>query len=1086
MHPKRTLALALTACALGPGAERGAASAAPASPLLASGQEVEASLTAGESHQWRARACADCYLRVVVEQRGCDLVLELVPPAGGAAVVVDGPSGRYGREWALVPGGGPGAWTVRLRSTPTGGSGDYRLQVTEVAADLDGPPDSELEAELAWTEASAAYVAGDLVKRERALGRLEQALPTFRRAGDPRRASEALLLVAELSRAAGRDDGVAELLDEAVAGWRAAGDRFGEAQALTTAAFVSWSAGRVSEAIASYQGALGLYRELGHPYGVAQVLNNLGHAHLYRGEPRPARSHFLEALDAAREAAAPHLEAALLNNLGGVHEVLGELSDAIRYFERARELHAGLGRRREEARALANLGAAHRSLGDYVAALERYLEARELFRQEADAAGEATTLNSIGSAYLALGEPERARTHLLQALPLRRAAGDRRGEAATLHNLARAAAELGEPEVAGALFGDALGMRRELEDARGEATTLDHLGTLQLASGNVDAALRSLGGALELRREVGDRRREARTLRQLGEAEAAAGRPRVAVELFEQALALQRGPATEIERAATLHALGRVHREQGRTAEAAVHVERSLEILESGVPSLPDPDLEAAFFSDHRGVYELAIALAMDRHRTEPEAGHHLRALQLDERARSRGLLALLAEAEVEIYRGAEPALLARRDRLTTRLAGKAAARSRLGDRGGRDGEHAAIEAELVDLLVELDAVEGEIRRQSPQYAELTRPGLPTVAELQAHLGPDTLLLEYSLGEERSYLWSVTADDVLVHELPPRRTVEEVSRRLHEAWSRVDAGASGEAAVAERLSVMLLGPVAGRLDRHRLVVVADGALHYLPFAALPRPGGESRGEPLLLHHEVVHLPSAGVLAALRGRRSPPPEGLLAVLAAPSFAPSGTAAGGSETWPPLPWSRREGEAIAALTPPEATLLALGDRASRALATGGRLGGYRFVHFATHGVLDGSHPQLSGLALSAIDEGGETRDGFLGLRDLYDLDLRSELVVLSGCRTALGREVRGEGLVGLTRGFLAAGAERVVASLWPVQDRATAELMVSFYRAMLEGGLAPAAALRTAQAEVRRQLRWRDPYFWAGFVLVGDWE
>ncbi|HEY9422869.1 MAG TPA: CHAT domain-containing protein, partial [Thermoanaerobaculia bacterium] len=152
----------------------------------------------------------------------------------------------------------------------------------------------------------------------------------------------------------------------------------------------------------------------------------------------------------------------------------------------------------------------------------------------------------------------------------------------------------------------------------------------------------------------------------------------------------------------------------------------------------------------------------------------------------------------------------------------------------------------------------------------------------------------------------------------------------------------------------------------------------------------------------------------------------------------------------------------------------------------LGGFRIVHFATHGVIDAERPALSGLALSMVDEKGNSREGFLHLHDIYNLRLDADLVVLSGCRTALGREVRGEGLIGLARGFQYAGARRVLASLWRVEDRATAALMERFYRALWIEKLAPAAALRTAQLHVRQQRRWRDPYFWAGFVLAGDWS
>ena len=189
---------------------------------------------------------------------------------------------------------------------------------------------------------------------------------------------------------------------------------------------------------------------------------------------------------------------------------------------------------------------------------------------------------------------------------------------------------------------------------------------------------------------------------------------------------------------------------------------------------------------------------------------------------------------------------------------------------------------------------------------------------------------------------------------------------------------------------------------------------------------------------------------------------------------------------LPGSRLEAESIAALAPPGQSMVALDFDASRALALGDRLSRYRAVHFATHGVIDAEHPALSGLALSMVDREGRPQEGFLHLHDIYNLRLNADLVVLSGCRTALGQEVRGEGLIGLTRGFLYAGAPRVVASLWRVEDQATAALMTRFYRGLWVEGLRPAAALRAAQLSLRQERRWRDPYYWAGFILEGDWK
>jgi CHAT domain-containing protein len=189
---------------------------------------------------------------------------------------------------------------------------------------------------------------------------------------------------------------------------------------------------------------------------------------------------------------------------------------------------------------------------------------------------------------------------------------------------------------------------------------------------------------------------------------------------------------------------------------------------------------------------------------------------------------------------------------------------------------------------------------------------------------------------------------------------------------------------------------------------------------------------------------------------------------------------------LPHTRQEAEAIFSLAPPGEGMKALDFNATRAIATSPELSQYRIVHFATHGLLDSQHPELSGLVLSLVDKHGKPQSGFLSLEDIYNLDLPAELVVLSACETGLGKEINGEGLIGLTRGFMYAGAQRVVASLWSVNDAATADLMASFYQGILRDKLPPAAALRQAQAQMWKRVRWKSPYYWAAFQIQGDWK
>jgi CHAT domain-containing protein len=337
------------------------------------------------------------------------------------------------------------------------------------------------------------------------------------------------------------------------------------------------------------------------------------------------------------------------------------------------------------------------------------------------------------------------------------------------------------------------------------------------------------------------------------------------------------------------------------------------------------------------------------------------------------------------------------------------------------------------------------------------------------------------------------------------------------------------------MSRMLLGAAVSQFGKKRLVIVADGALQYIPFAALPAPSsGNDDGQnsiaepqPLFVEHEIVSLPSASTLATLRretaGRK--PAEKSLAVLADPVFTDddarvrrnvgkvgvqrktrsadsdetdigfqqmtrSGRETGviGAETgFGRLLGVRHEAAAILALVPERERMQALDFEASRTTALKAELGEYRIIHFATHGMLNNIHPELSGLVLSLVDETGQPQDGFLRLQDIYNLKLPAELVALSACQTGLGKEIKGEGLIGLTRGFMYAGAPRIVASLWKVDDRATSELMKRFYQGMLgPEALSPAAALRQAQLLIWKQKRWRAPYYWASFVLQGEWK
>ncbi|HEY9646825.1 MAG TPA: CHAT domain-containing protein, partial [Chroococcidiopsis sp.] len=440
--------------------------------------------------------------------------------------------------------------------------------------------------------------------------------------------------------------------------------------------------------------------------------------------------------------------------------------------------------------------------------------------------------------------------------------------------------------------------------------------------------------------------------------------------------------------------------------------------------------------------------------------------------------------------------------------------------------QQAAIAQQIQVLRQQYETVQAQIRERNPEFAQITQPPAITLAQIQQLLDNDTLLLEYWLSEEKSYLWVISRQGIQTYELPNRIAIEQAARAFYNTLTipseRIQIVRGANAGRA--LSQMILAPIADQLDGQRLIVVPDGALHYIPFTALPLPVAADQSlppitsstlpDPLVTEHEIVNLPSASVLASIRrrfaDRRSA--SRAIAVIADPVFGtdderyPNPNPDTSSDSGPPIPggdargaggrflrlrgtgieaaeiihFADDEGYDYIALTGFEATRHAILENLSN----------FRIIHFATHGVLNDDNPGQSGLVLTQIDPQGVAQgdEGFLRMPDVFGLNLPADLVVLSACQTGLGSYLRGEGLLGLTQGFMYAGAERVVVSLWSVDDEATSILMERFYRGFVDKGQSPAEALTEAQQYLRETQdgRWRHPYYWSAFVLQGEWQ
>ncbi|HKH47215.1 MAG TPA: CHAT domain-containing tetratricopeptide repeat protein [Thermoanaerobaculia bacterium] len=821
------------------------------------------------------------------------------------------------------------------------------------------------------------------------------------------------------------------------------------------------------EAMKRLTQALATWRELGEVALEAEALERIARFHRDRGKLREASALYRKAAAAFGRAGDRRWEALALTNAGSTLFNAWEAGDAAEQYGMALSLARRVGDRTTEATALHGRGQVRQQQGELQGALDDYRRALELFPPSDPR--RPYTLHQLGVLYTRSFHDESNGRKLLLAAHDAWKPGQESDKARTSSQLGRLAYEQGRLDEARRYSEEALRMQRD-SDPCGSAVVLlrlalveDALGARPAADARRAEALRILAAATCLKSEP------TVYLLAAGLAEKR-GDPAAARAGYHRCASLFTALGDRMGLAECLEGVAGSERSLGDLETALAASRRALDIFEGVRPTVLSEDLRLSFFSGARQAFELQIDLLLG-------LGAEEEAWATAEEARARVLQDLLAERGAGLRRDAAPGLVARERALQRQL--NLLETRRQAESESRAEKLQELRREIDAKIGELESLRGEIRRGSPRYASLTRPGPVSLATVRRELlDADTVLLEYHLGETASTVWAVTGETLAAVRLPPRSTVETVAREATHQVQSLDWPRRNPEVLCE-LSRMLLGPVAPFLGHRRLVVVADGALEALSFAALPVPGDPAScpAAPALVDgHEIAYLPSAATLLAQRrllaGRQ--PAPGWLAVVADPVYGRGR-----------LPGTAQEAAAITAGLPAGKVLVARGPAASRQTVTGGSLHGFRILHIAAHGVLDSEQPLLSALALSERDAAGRPVPGTLPAHEIYDLDLPAELVVLSACETARGREVPGEGLVsGLPRAFLHAGAARVLVSLWEVEDQATRDLMVRFYRGLLGQSLPPAQALAEAQRSLREE--GRPPSQWAGFVLLGDWR
>jgi CHAT domain-containing protein/tetratricopeptide (TPR) repeat protein len=1074
----RTAALLLIATAAAGAARTPAVPAAPSAPsagapqtpppvpppaeALRPGIATGRDLAPDATLRFTIALAAGAYVDVTVDQLGIDAIVAVTGPDGAAIDDVDDTSETDGPEHVRILATTPGDYTltVQAEALPTVKAGRAVLTATAPRPPTEAEPEALAERRAGNEQAARLQARYDEIRRT---GRHDPAADTQ--------------LIDDL-------DGVARAAD---------------------------AAGRLRQADRARAARAGLLLLMDR-----------------NAEVVPLVQRRLTWLKGARYQAA---RAAALTQLAEASTRLGDTSRAIELFQEALTIPQPPG---AEAITRDNLGATLRRVGRLQEALDAHQQALEYFKANGPKRSVAVVLTRLSFVWEQLGDLRRSLELQEEALAVTEDIHDTTGTIRNLANIAGTQRNLGDFAAARRTGERALAAAREHASRFFEGHVSLVLANLDVLEEKFADAVPRATLAATVFHEVEYPIGEAQARMALSKARLGLGQLAEADEAAQAAASLARAAEQPNDEGDALYTGARVAIAAGRLADARDRLERALACVERVRTGLAGTQLRASLTSNNHLVYEDHVDVLMAMHRGQPEAGFDRAAFESSELSRARSLLDVLATSAIDVRAGVDGALLDRERAIRVHLADKDVARRRARDSGDAASAE-AIGREIDELARALQVAESQIAESGPAYAALMRPR-PLAIDALRHdvLDAETVLLEYAIGDHRGWLFALTPDGLETYEVggrvafgPAVRSALQALRARGErdpaptpaAWREGLAHKHAELVRApDAPGAQALGPLAARLrgawQGRRLVIVGSGPLAYVPFAALPVPrldGQTGPPEPLLAAHEVVMAPSAAVVAAVRRETAgrTPPAKTLAIVADPVFeagdprvrrgpALTRTSAAAPvqmvlrgpgatrEALTRLPFTRREATAIAALLPPAARTTVTDFAASRAWALSAPLGDYRIVHFATHGIIDAAQPALSSLALSLVDERGTPVDGYLRMYDIYNRRLPVDLVVLSACRTALGQDVYGEGLVGLTRGFLYAGARSVIASLWQVDDVATAELMTRFYRHVFADQATPAAALRAAQLELSRDPRWAAPYFWAGFVIQGDWR
>lgn len=951
------------------------------------------------------------------------------------------------------------------------------------------------------------------------LEKLREALNIWNELGNQRKMCDVLTYIGHTNFLLGKREKALESFNNALKIAQLLEDKSKTGTIYNNLGLCSYYLGKIEQSLDFFGEGRKAFETIGDKRSLLTSYNNTASIMSIIGNNQKALNMFKEALNLAEELKFQERVGSLSVNIGSIYYYIGEIELSLSYYKKSLDISTETQDKVSEHERLIKIGEIYITLGEYEKALANFNKSLDVAININNNELKGLSLLASAETYISLKDYSKAKSILDKCLPILSEVDNKIKKVDLLANIALVQANLGDDLKAMEIYNEALSLAKVLKFKNREATLLREVGSIQKKLGNLDSALNHFNESLKIIDLISAKKEKSATLIELGKLNEIKNNKQEALKIYTECIELNRSTFDKSGEAIALFHLAKLESEVDLLDSALLHIEEALNLIEKSFREIKTESLKYTYSSLLQSYYELGISLYMKKHKLNPNGKYDIKAIELCENSRNKIFLQKVKELNIDINYGVDISLVNKKKLLEENFGKKSDYIINLlsNNKGISNQEEVEISKNQLKIILEqIESLNTKIKEESPQYASLTISNFLEFRHIQENIDKNTLLLNYYLGNDKSYLWLVSRSEVKSYVLPPARKIEDLTRqfldaiRLHPSEKSTKAVAYKQ--LATGLGEILLGSVIDELREKKLVICGDGLIQIIPFGALAVANKQEKNseyKPLIFTNEIISISSVSsvLLSRKELKQKIAPQGFLLAMGDPVYSPddirikrnqsiqdrSEVAVNGlnlvdvkrEDLFSRLLYSRAEVNSIIKLatglnvelfTDFNANLENLLSKAQD----------YKYTHIATHGILNAVEPELSTLIMSLYNENGKRQEGFLTLNKVFSLKLNAELVTLSACQTGIGKRIRGEGNIGLTNAFLSVGARRVLSSLWSVSDEASAELMRRFYENLFQLGGSPSRALREAQISMVKEKKWQYPFFWAAFQLQGEWK